>query len=81
MIKTGWYIQFYDRESVIVYAEHTARTIVTGAYDARSFAPGRVVKVERIVTEWFGSHDDNTRGFRELSRIEVPLESLGGKIG
>jgi hypothetical protein len=62
--KTSWVITYANRPCDVVYSEPVMRMLVT-AHDP--------VKVERVVTEW------SVRTFTELSRTEVPLDSLRTK--
>lgn len=78
MRKQSWTVTFADRQGAIVYTEEIARNLVTGNYDPRRFAPGTVTAVVWRLTEWVGSHDDNTRAYCVLAERSVPLSELGG---
>jgi hypothetical protein len=72
-LKESWAIEFTDRVGCIVYSTEKAAEIVRGEYDSTRFARGTVRSVEYRVTEWFGSHDDDTRRFEVREARDVPL--------
>lgn len=73
--RTGWYITFSNRRSVIVYTEAIARSVTRKEQDPHSFVNGNVTSVEKVVTEWHGSHDDDSRVFTEVSRETVDFKA------
>lgn len=69
-IKVGYYMTIADQPGMIVYAID----ILTERM--RSLGE-RVTRVERVVTNWTGDHDDpnNPRRFEELDRKDITVEA------
>lgn len=66
-IKVAYYVDITDHVGYSLYSLSVLGDKV------REYG-NKVVSVERVITEWWGSHEDDTRNYRYLSRKDVTDE-------